>query len=106
MLYLYNKTKTGGRRCPDITQMNSSKKIVELKKSGKTTSELVKEYKISKSTIATWEKQYSNSGKFTIKDNLSQDEKELRALRKEIKQLKMEVDILKQAALIMARKPE
>lgn len=79
-------------------------KIVELKQSGKSTAELVREYKISKTTIQTWEKQYGNSGKFTTKDNLSKEEKELRVLRKENKQLKMEVDILKQAALILAQK--
>lgn len=82
------------------------RKIVELKQAGKSTAELVGEYKISKSTVMTWEQQYAKSGKFTIKDNLSDEEIELRALRKENKQLKMEVDILKQAALILARKPE
>lgn len=81
-------------------------KIVELRRSGKPTSELVQEYKLAKSTILTWEKQYANSGKFTVKDNLSEGEKELRILRKENKQLKMENDILKQAALILARKSE
>jgi transposase len=80
------------------------KKIVELKQNGKITSELVKEYGVAKSTILTWEKQFANSGKFSIKDNLSEEEKELRVLRKENKQLKMENDILKQAALIMAKK--
>jgi transposase len=69
-------------------------KIVEMRKSGKTVSELVSEYKIAKSTINTWEKQFENSGKFTIKDNLSENEKELRVLKKENKQLKMENDIL------------
>ncbi|MGL5720353.1 MAG: IS3 family transposase [Alphaproteobacteria bacterium] len=71
------------------------RKIVELNQGGKAVSELVSEYKIAKSTISTWCKQYANSGKFTIKDNLSESEKELRVLRKENKQLKMEVDIFK-----------
>lgn len=78
--------------------------IVALKRSGKAISEIVKEYNIAKSTVTVWEKQYTNSGKFTIKENLSEEEKELRILRKENKQLKMENDILKQAALILARK--
>ena len=37
-------------------------------------------------------------------DNRSDEENELIRLRKEVQQLKMENDILKQAALIMGRK--
>ena len=82
------------------------KKIVELKRSGKPTREIVKEYGVTKTSVYTWVAQYANSGKFNVIDNLSEGEKELRTLRKENKQLKMENDILKQAALILARKPE
>lgn len=81
-------------------------KIVELRKSGRSLSDLSKEYGLSKSSISTWEKQFDNSGKFTVKDNLNPEEKELRVLRKENKQLRMENDILKQAALILGRKSE
>ena len=35
---------------------------------------------------------------------MSETEKELRALKKEVKELRMENDILKQAALILGRK--
>ncbi|MCO6545917.1 MAG: hypothetical protein J6564_08870 [Gilliamella sp.] len=41
---------------------------------------------------------------FKTKDNRSPQEQELIALRKELKQLRMENDILKQAALIIGRK--
>ncbi len=41
---------------------------------------------------------------FKEKDNRSPEENELNALRKENQRLKMENDILKQAALIMGRK--
>lgn len=81
-------------------------KIVELKKAGKSTTDIMREYGVSKTSIQAWEKQFNNSGKFTVKDNLTDQEKELRVLRKENKQLKMEVDILKQAALILGRKYE
>jgi len=81
-------------------------KIVGLYRSGRTVRELSDEYGIGKSTISTWSSQHKKSGKFTVIDNLSSEEKELRALRKENKQLRMENDILKQAALIMARKSE
>ena len=71
------------------------RKIAELKMSGKPTKEIVEEYNISKSSISTWEQQYKNSGKFTVKDNLTEGEKELKVLRKQNQQLKMENDILK-----------
>ena len=45
-----------------------------------------------------------NSGSFRKRDNLTEEEKELITLRKENKHLKMEVDILKQASLILGRK--
>lgn len=72
-------------------------KIVELRLKGKPTKEIVSEYKITKSSLYEWEKQYKNSGKFTVIDNLSENEKELRQLKKENKRLLMENDILKQA---------
>ncbi|BET38135.1 hypothetical protein [Spiroplasma ixodetis] len=51
-----------------------------------------------------WIKQFTNSGSFKTKDNRSVEENELIKLRKELKQLRMENDILKQAALIIGRK--
>ena len=44
--------------------------------------------------------EYSHSGSFRAKDNRAAEEKELIKLRKENQQLKIENDILKQAALI------
>ena len=79
------------------------RKIVELVASGKTIPELVREYGIAKSSISEWNSQFKNSGSFKRADNLSDEEKELISLRKENKQLKMENDILKQAALILGR---
>ncbi|WP_239349977.1 hypothetical protein [Snodgrassella communis] len=56
------------------------------------------------SALDRWINQSSKSGSFKTKDNRTAEENELIALRKELKQLRMENDILKQAALIMARK--
>jgi len=81
-------------------------KIAELRDTGKTITELSSEYGIAKQSISNWYTQYKTSGSFKASDNLSVDEKELRQLRKENKRLKMEVDILKQAALIMGRNAE
>ena len=68
------------------------------KTAGRSTSELMREYDLTKTSINTWMRQYTDSGKFGVVENLSGNEKELRILRKENKQLRMENDILKQAA--------
>jgi transposase len=78
--------------------------IAKLVISGKTINQVSNEYKVAKSTIHSWVEKYQNTGSFREADNRSNSEKELIELRKENKQLRMENDILKQAALIMARK--
>jgi transposase len=82
------------------------RKIAELVESGKSLAEISREYGMSKGTASTWHRQYKTSGSFKAVDNLSTEDKELRQLRKENKRLKMEVDILKQAALILGRNAE
>lgn len=78
--------------------------MVKLYNSGKPISEIVKEYDLTRSAFTRWIKQYNNSGLFKEADNRTEEEKELIKLRKEIQQLKMENDILKQAALILGQK--
>jgi len=80
------------------------RQIVELRKSGRKMSDITKEYGITKTTVYNWENQYAISGKFGVAENMSETEKENRALKKEVKHLRMENDILKQAALILGRK--
>ena len=80
------------------------KQIVALKINGKSTSELAKEYNIAKSSISKWVKEYNTTGSFKAKDNRTNEENELLQLRKDYKQILIENDILKQAALIMGRK--
>jgi transposase len=80
------------------------KQIVALYKNGKSIKTLIEEYKISKSVIYRWVKNFESSGSFKIKDNRSNEKNELIDLRKKLKQLEMENDILKQAALIIGRK--
>ena len=80
------------------------KQIVALYQNGKSSIEIAREYEIAKSTVSKWVNNYKNTGSFNAKDNRSDEENELLKLNKEIKQLRMENDILKQAALIMARK--
>lgn len=80
------------------------RKMVQLYENGKSRTAIVDEYELSASALDRWIKQYQQSGSFSEKDNRSAEENELMALRKENERLKMEVDILKQAALIMGRK--
>ena len=80
--------------------------IAKLREAGKPISAIVKEYGVAKSTISKWHHEFTGSGSFKAADNKSDSEKELRSLQKENKRLKMEVDILKQAALIMGRNVE
>jgi transposase len=80
------------------------KQIVELVRNGKSPTEVVKEYKVARSTVNKWVKDYTTSGSFKAKDNRTKEENELIKLRKENQRLKMENDILKQAALIMGQK--
>jgi transposase len=78
--------------------------IVKLYRHGKSVPSIMREYGVSKTSIYNWSEKYENSGSFREKDNRSVEETELIRLRKENKQLRMEADLLKQAALILARK--
>ena len=79
------------------------KQIVALYNNGKSLADLNREYGIAKSTIKVWVERYNDSGSFNVNDNRSEEEKELIRLRKKVKQLEMENDILKQAALILGK---
>ena len=78
--------------------------MVKLYNSGKTIVEIVKEYDLTRSAFMNWIQKYNKTGSFKVCDNISEEEKELIRLKKENQQLRMENDILKQAALIMGRK--
>ncbi|MBS3987219.1 MAG: transposase [Erysipelothrix sp.] len=78
--------------------------IVKLYQTGKKVVNLSKDYELSEQQIYRWIREYEDSGSFKAADNRSDEENELIRLRKENQQLKMENDILKQAALIMGRK--
>ena len=80
------------------------KQLVELYNNGKPPSEIIKEYHVSWSALHKWIKYFNASGSFKEKDNRSQLENDYKELEKEVRQLRMENDILKQAALIMGRK--
>lgn len=78
--------------------------IVDLHNAGRKRSELIKEYDLTPSTFDKWLKQARTTGSFKTVDNLTDEQRELIELRKRNKELEMQLDILKQAAVIMARK--
>jgi transposase len=78
--------------------------MVQLYLNNKPRQEIIREYELTPSAFDKWLKQSQTSGSFKEKDNRSPEESELLKLKKENQQLKMENDILKQAALILGRK--
>ena len=83
---------------------NFKKQIVQLFQNGKTKTDIANEYDIHISIITRWINQYNNSASFKEKDNRTDLELEIIQLKKRNKELEMENDILKQAALILGRK--
>lgn len=80
------------------------RQIVALFNNGKSLADLNREYNIAKSTIKVWIERYNKTESFNVDDNRTVEEKELIKYRKRCKELEMENDILKQAALILGRK--
>ncbi len=78
--------------------------IVDLYNAGMKRSDIIKEYDLTPSSFDKWVRQAKSTGSFKTIDNLTDEQRELIALRKRNKELEMQVDILKQAAVIMARK--
>jgi len=80
------------------------KQLVELFNHGKPRSEIIREYDLTGSAFDKWANRINATGSSHDKDNRTPEEQELLRLRKENQQLRMENDVLKQAALIFARK--
>ena len=78
--------------------------MVKLYNSGKPKADIVREYDLTASALNRWIQRINETGSTKESDNRSPEENELLKLRKENQQLKMENDILKQAALIFGRK--
>ena len=78
--------------------------MVQLHNSSKPRSEIIKEYDLTPSSLDNWIRRINATGSAKECDNRTPEEIELLKLRKENQRLKMENDILKQAALILAQK--
>lgn len=80
--------------------------IVDLLESGQSAKQVSEDYQLNANMIRRWRKEHqSNKESFTGKGkpSLSDAEKELYALRKELAEVKMERDILKKAVSIFSR---
>lgn len=72
--------------------------MVKLYEKSKSRADISREYEITPSALDRRIKNHQNTGSFTVEDNRTKEEKELLQLRKEVQRLRMENDILKQAA--------
>ena len=92
------------RRTRRTYSEEEKRQLVELYNHGKSRSEIVREYDLTASALDRWIERMNATGSSREKDNRTAGEEELLRLRKENQQLRMENDVLKQAALIFARK--
>ncbi|MGL6168525.1 MAG: transposase [Fusobacteriaceae bacterium] len=80
------------------------KQIVDLVESKtKTVKEIAGEYGLSINTINNWIQKYRKSCSFRDEDQLTAEEKEIRELKKKIKQIEEENEILKKATAIFSK---
>ncbi|RQW65292.1 hypothetical protein DUK53_17185 [Listeria sp. SHR_NRA_18] len=80
------------------------KQIIQLHAAGKSRKDILIDYELAPSVFDRWRREYNKSGSFLTNDNKTAEQKEIEALRKQLAQKELEVDILKQAALIFGRK--
>ena len=92
------------RRAKRVYTEEFKNQLVQLYNSGKPRAEIIKEYDLTSSALDKWIRRINATGTSREADNRTPEQEELIKLRKENQQLKMENDILKQAALILGRK--
>ena len=80
------------------------RQIADLYNHGKPAHEIMAEYDLCKSTLRRWINAINATGSSRAADNRTPEESRLIELERENRRLKMEVDVLKRAALIFARK--
>ena len=80
------------------------RQIVALVDSGKPRAEVMREHDLGKSTLDRWIQRVHACGSTAAADNRTPGQNRPIGLERENARLKMEVDVLKQAALIFARK--
>ena len=80
-------------------------KILELARSGKTATVLAREYEVARQTIMNWIKQDEIDS--SRRDGVTTDDQlEIRRLKKQVRELEIKREILKKAAAWFARETE
>lgn len=78
--------------------------LVELLNSGRKVQEVSDEYGLNGNMLRRWRREYeAKSGDFSKKREVSPEEQELKALRKELREVTLERDILKKAVGIFSK---
>ena len=80
------------------------RQVVELCNAGKPMSEIMAECDLGRSTVRRWITSINATGSPHTADNRTPDQTRVIELERENRRLRMEVGVLKQAALIFARK--
>lgn len=80
------------------------RQIVQLYDNGKSAGDIKAEYDIGHSTLHRWVRAIHESGSTRAADNRTPEENRILELEKENKRLRMEVDVLKTAAPMFARR--
>ena len=78
--------------------------IVELSNSGIKPKQITEDYGLDPGMVRRWKREYAaKAGDFSQKAKLSPEAEELKALKKELRSVKMERDILKKAVSIFSK---
>lgn len=83
-----------------VYDQSFKKTLVELLNSGKSVKDLTKEFGISQASIHRWNKEFNTT---TSKQNNQSEALKIKSLEKELKDVKLERDILKKAVSIFSK---
>jgi len=86
-----------------VFSQDFKKQVVELYKAGKPRKDIIADYDLTPSAFDKWVRQYDEPDNAELDEGLTPEQRVIRQLRKENAQLKLENEILKQAALIFGR---
>ena len=79
--------------------------IVGLLNSGRKLKEISEEYGLNESMLRRWKREFlAKSGDFSKKREVTPEEQELKVLRKELREITLERDILKKAVSIFSKR--
>jgi transposase len=108
MMYSGRRYRKGmeemGKTRHDYTDAFRAQMVALHLEGGKPMAQIAREYGISGSALNEWVRRHKATGSFRDVDNMTPEQLENRELRKENERLRMEVDLLKQAALILGRR--